>query len=78
MCEPAAIFSPLISSFSCTPWDCAVLSHGAGDAEAAGEERGNDTINADRKKQRHNNDGKETDFTVWKRSERFAGFALMP
>lgn len=39
MCEPAAIFSPLISSFSCTPWDCAVLSHSIGDAEAAGGER---------------------------------------
>lgn len=45
MCEPAAIFSLLISSFACTPWDCAgcaVLSASIGDSKAAAGEKGND------------------------------------
>lgn len=48
MCEPAAIFSPLISSFARTPWDCAVLSASIGDSEAAAG-REEMTIDTDRK-----------------------------
>lgn len=48
MFEPAAIFSPLISSFACTLWDCAVCSASIGDAEAAAG-RKEMTIDTDRK-----------------------------
>lgn len=51
MCEPAAIFSLLISSFACTPWDCAgcaVLSASVGDSMAAAGKK-EMTIDTDRK-----------------------------
>lgn len=74
MCEPAAIFSPLISSFSCTPWDCAVLSHSIGDAEAAGREEMTQSMQTE--KHLHNNDREETDFTVRRRSKRLGRSSL--
>lgn len=50
MCEPAAIFSLLISSFACTPWDCAgcaVLSASVGDSKAAAAAAGRKEMTID-------------------------------